>query len=168
MKMRKAYNKLPKGVTAMQKAAVDNLLSGNYKTKKAALLAAGYSKYTSDNPQLIYGSAKSEGKLGVKRYLDTFDLKAQARFKQTLKSKLQDVYLDGLEAVKPYGKRGDIHPDYSTRLSYEDRIAEMLSLLEPKGAGEAGQQVFNFFMLDNKQRNKFNEAFAEFVRKREG
>ena len=142
--------------TVMQKRAVDNVMSGKFKSKKKAIIAAGYSEQTAINPaQNVFGSR------GVEEYLKNFEDKALIKFGMTIDSKLQDVYLEGLDADKPWGKN-DIIPDFEARLKYADRIAEMLGLLEGKAKKTA--QTFNFFMFDKKERGQFNQLFNKFVR----
>jgi hypothetical protein len=146
-----------RGITTLQRRAIDNIASGKYKSKKAAMIAAGYSENTAINPTVALLKAK-----GGQKYLETFDGKALARFDMTLESKLQDVFLDGLEADKPFGRSGGIMPDFEVRLKYADRVAEMIGLLKSKSKDRG--QVFNFFMFDKKQRSHFNEMFNDFVK----
>lgn len=144
--------------TPMQKKAIDNVMSGKFKTKKEALLDAGYSESTADT--------KSVGRIvrsaGGQAYLEQFSEKAKARYGMTIESKLQDVYLDGLEADRPWGKN-DIMPDYKVRKDYADKIAEMLGWIRQTSKSDV---TFNFFMMDKKDRSKFNDMFSDFVRQR--
>ncbi|MBU0598683.1 hypothetical protein KKF61_06925 [Patescibacteria group bacterium] len=142
--------------TPMQKRAVDNLMSGQYKTDKAAIMAAGFSKQSAEK-----GKSMILKTTGAQKYLENFEQKALDRFGMTLESKLQDVYLDGLDADKPWGKN-NIIPDFDVRKKYADRIAEMLGVIETKSKKAA--QQFNFFMFDKKERGQFNQMFNKFVR----
>jgi hypothetical protein len=137
-----------------QMRVVNNILSGKYKTKKDALVAAGYSKKSS--------SAIVLGRKGVQQYLDKFEHKALSRWKMPIRSKLQNVYLDGLDADKPHGKKKI--PDYKIRKEYADTIAEQLGLLNSKK--NVGRQQFNFFLVDKESREQLNETFNSIVKDR--
>ena len=144
--------------TPMQKAGIDNIMSGKFETDKEALLDAGYSEESSKRGKTTILQSKS-----AQNYLMTFDTKARVRFGMTLESKLQDVYLDGLDADKPWGKN-DLIPDYEVRKKYADKMAEMLGLAKSKS--KQSKQQFNFFMFDKNQRTDFNKAFNKFVREK--
>ena len=144
-------------IKPMQKLAVDNLMSGKSKTKKQAVLDAGYSEATAINA--TKNVFKSQG---VQEYLKQFDDKALVRFEMPLEEKLQEVYLDGLDADKPYGKHGDIMPDFKIRKDYADKISEMIGLI--KSRVPVAGQTFNFFMFGKSERSKFNKLFNNFVR----
>ena len=142
--------------TPMQKEAVDNIMSGKYKSKKKALLAAGYSENTANNPGKDFIA-----RTGVQKYLASFEKKAVVKFGMSLDQKIQEVYLDGLDADKPFGKN-DIMPDHRMRKEFADTIQESRGMMRSKGRSKS--QTFNFFMFDKESRDKFNDAFNDFVR----
>jgi len=148
--------KAKRKTTIRQKRATDNIMSGEFETEKDALVDAGYSESIAEKPYIVKNSE------GVAQYLQTFDAKAQVKFGVSLRSKVQDVLLDGLQATKLYGKDAISHPDYNSRLSYTKVISEMLGILESKDKG--GKTQVNFFMFDDKQRKNFNNVFNSFVR----
>ena len=141
----------------MQKQAVDNIMSGKFKSKKAALLDAGYAPASANNITQDFLSRK-----GVQQYIQSFERKAQVRFGMTLDEKIQDVYLDGLDADKPLGKHGEVIQDHKMRKDFADTIQEIRGNL--KGKSRANKQIFNFFMVDKESRNNFNKNFESFVR----
>lgn len=139
-----------------QKAGIENIMSGKYKTEKEALMAAGYSEESAKRGKTTVLQTKA-----AQEYLQNFEEKARARFGMTIESKLQDVYLEGLEADRPWGKKGLI-PDFKMRKEYADKVAEMIGFIEAK-TKQTGQQV-NFFMFDESQRSEFNKMFNQYVR----
>ena len=145
-------------VTNLQKRAVDNIMSGEFKSKGAAMRDAGFSKSASRNPQTLVRAD------GVQSYLKNFEAKAVARFNMTLDEKIMDVYLDGLDADKPLGKHGEVIQDHKMRKEFADTIQESRGMMKSKKGGS--QQIFNFFMFDKKHRSQFNEAFNSFVREK--
>ena len=142
----------------MQKKAVDNIMSGKYKSKRKAMRAAGYSDSTSNTPKVFLKEK------GVQLYLKRFEQKAVVRFGMSLDDKIQEVYLDGLDADKPLGKHGDVMQDHKMRKEFADTIQETRGMLRSKTKGNT--QNFNFFMIDKKNRSNFNEAFNDFVREK--
>lgn len=142
--------------TNMQKVAIDNLMSGQYKTDKAAIMAAGFTEQSAAKGKSMILQTR-----GAEEYLKNFEAKALIKFGMTIHSKLQDVYLEGLDADKPWGKN-DIIPDYDIRKKYADTIAEMLGIIESRSKKTA--QQFNFFMFGKDERSKFNHLFNQFVR----
>lgn len=150
--------RLKKGKTTnLQKRAVDNIMSGEYKSKSAAMIAAGYSKRVSRTPSQVISSP------GVQEYLKNFEQKAVVRFGMSLDQKIMDVYLDGLDADRPLGNLGDIMPDHKVRKDFADTIQESRGMMKSKAKGG---QVFNFFMFDKESRSTFNEVFNSFVREK--
>lgn len=149
------------GPTRKQKRAVDNILSGKFKSKKAAMVEAGYSELVASDPKKKLVDTK-----GVNTYIKQLDLQARERWNKSIREKVMDVYADGLDATKLYGKQGLEHPDHMTRKAFADRLAEFF------GWDHSGDQLgrpaqyqqFNFFSVDDKRRSKFNEKFKEFVR----
>jgi len=155
--MRKIPRKRRVITKPMQKQAIDNIMSGKYKSKKRAIMAAGYSESVGNNPHLLLS------KKGALQYLENFETKARIKFGVPIESKLQDVYLEGLEADRPWGKN-DIIPDYKVRKEYADTISEMLGLVKTKARDT--KQQFNYFMLGKKDRDNFNTAFNDFIKEK--
>ncbi len=150
--------KLRKGAsTNLQKKAVDNIMSGDYKSKGKALRAAGVSASVARNPGTFIQQE------GVQNYLKNFEAKAVVKFGVSLDEKIQDVYLDGLEAEKPSKLLG-VMPDHRLRKLFADTIQETRGLLTAKKSSSS--PVFNFFMFDKESRSKFNEGFSEFIREK--
>ena len=141
--------------TPLQKKGVDNIMSGNYKSKKDAIKAAGMSDTTAHNPQLFVKQK------GVQAYLKTFEQKAVVKFGMSLDEKIMDVYLDGLDADKPLGKHGEVIQDHKMRKEFADTIQESRGMMKSK---QGGAQINYFFMFDKESRSQFNDAFSEYVR----
>ena len=142
----------------MQKKALDNIMSGKFKTKKAAMLDAGYSESVSATKAHRLASSPSG-----QDHLQNFGEKAKMKFGMTIESKLQDTYLDGLDADRPWGKN-DLIPDYKVRKDYADKVAEMLGWIRSTTKSDV---QFNFFVMDKKDRSKFNRMFSDFVQGKE-
>lgn len=85
------------------KAVVENETSDKPRPMGEILLEAGYSKSTSLRPNTVINSVSFQTLMDKAGITD-----------EMLSSKLKE----GLEADKPYGKQGDIHPDYATRHKY--------------------------------------------------
>jgi hypothetical protein len=145
--------------TARQKKAVDNILSGKYNHLRPALRDAGYKDVTALAPKKNFLQAQ-----GVKIYLKTLSKVAKRRFNLSLPDKVALTYLDGLEADKPYGKDGDIHPDYQARLAYADRFAKFFGWMAGEDNSPKKMQQFNFFSLDDKTKEDFNNNFKSFLK----
>ena len=99
--------------TPLQKMAVDNILSGKFKTKKAAMLDAGYSEPVSGNPSQQLAHRK-----GVQAYLKSLGGKAISKWGMPIEDKVMDVYMEGLDATRLYGKDAIEHPDWGARKSF--------------------------------------------------
>lgn len=110
--------------TKKQREAVNNVLSGEYKSIAKAMRAAGYSEKSSYNPKHTLANRK-----GVQNYIGSLSDSAQKRWNMSLDEKVMDVYLDGLDATKLHGKKGVEYPDYKMRLEYANKVAEFLSWL---------------------------------------
>lgn len=111
--------------TKRQRQAVDNILSGDYRSVAEAMRAAGYSEKSSYNPKHTLANRK-----GVQNYIESLSDSAQKRWNMSLDEKVMDVYLDGLDAIKLHGKKGIEHPDYKMRLEYANKVTELLSWLQ--------------------------------------
>lgn len=146
----------------MQKRAVDNILSGEYPTKKAALEAAGYKESAASTPKATLAKAE-----GVQIYLKQLDLDAKERWGKSIGHKVMDVYADGLDATKLYGKDSVEHPDFGERRQYADRLSELMGWRKPQA--EAGSrpiqyQQFNYFSVNEERREEFNKNFKKFLK----
>jgi len=108
-------------VTEKQMRAVNNIISGNFKSRAEAMREAGYSKTTSHRPAEKLFKSK-----GVDAYIKSLNVTTQKKWGLSLETKTMEVYLDGLDATKLYGKDGKIHPDYAVRLQFADRFSEFL------------------------------------------
>ena len=155
---------MPKGrvvyaPTAMQKQGVDNILSGKYRNFAPALRDAGYTKSVANAPGHNFFNAQ-----GVQLYLKTLSKVAKKRWNVSLPDKVALTYLDGLEATKLAGKDAIEHPDFATRLTYADRFAEFFGWRQDKPMGNIKNQQFNFFSVDEKERQDFNENFKTFLK----
>ena len=146
--------------TPKQKLAVDNILSGRFKTKTAALQDAGYSDRVSRRPAETLGRAR-----GVQIYLKTLDERSRKKFTMDIREKMMDVYFEGISATKLVrGSRSRYKewPDWMARKAFVDRLAEFVGWLQP-AAPPSGHTQYNFFMVDEAKRAEFNEKFKSFI-----
>ena len=135
-----------------QKLAIDNIMSGKFKSPRQAMKAAGYTGGTSA-PALLQQT-------GVQTYIAGFEKKALVKFGVSLDDKLMDVYLDGLDA-KTVGKfGGDV--DHKVRKEFADTIATMKGYLKDKETGSKTQ--VNFFQFNKAEQEDFNRNFIKFIR----
>ena len=149
-------------ITNRQKKGVANLLSGDYPTKKAALMDAGYTSKgsVSRNPATFMRQK------GVQKYVKLLDKESRRVFNgQGIEKKVIEVYVDGLQATKLFGKNAVKHPDFLARKAYADRISPMVGI-EGGDKGGGDQNQYNFFMFSNQEKNDFNKDFAKFVKDR--
>ena len=137
MNKKSIYNVKP---TARQKRAIDNILSGGFKTIASAMREAGYSIRSSHNPKHILANRR-----GVQNYIQSLPNTARKRWGITLQEKVLDVYLDGLDAIKLHGKEGNEHPDYIIRLDYANKISEFIGWLQPRHFSRKLTSIHNFF-----------------------
>lgn len=136
--------------THKQKVAVDNIMSGKFKSNKQALVSAGV---RTSVPAFLQQQ-------GVQTYIAGFEKKALVKFGVCLDDKLMDVYLDGLDA-KTVGKfGGDV--DHKTRKEFADTIATMKGYLQQKETGSKTQ--VNFFQFNKEDQENFNRNFIKFIR----
>ena len=147
------------GPTPMQKRGVDNLLSGKYNAAAPALRDAGYTNSTAIRPQDNFFKAK-----GVGLYLKTLSKVAKKRWNVSLPDKVALTYLDGLESTKFYGKDAIEAPDNMARLAYADRFAKFFGWISNDLPLGSKVQQFNFFSVDEKTRQDFNENFKVFLK----
>ena len=156
--MKKQYKIKP---TEKQKRAVENILSGRFNSKKAALLDAHYSKKSSENAKLMLE------KKGVKQYLAALGNNAKKRWNMEIEDKLLNVYMDGLDAEKPYGKDAQLHADHPTRLKFADRLSEFFGWRDQEGKAPVSSpkmNQFNFFSTPKEEREAFDEKLIKFLR----
>lgn len=147
------------GPTPRGKRAVDNWLSGKFKTKKDALLEAGYSQSTaSTNAHNVFQTQ------GIQLYLKTLSKISKHRTGLSLPDKVAMVYLDGLEATKLYGKNAIEAPDWQARKAFADKFSEFFGWSHPQFAPGSKFQQFNFFATPVEERQSFNDDFKVFLR----
>ena len=150
--------------TVMQKTAVNNVLSGDFKRKDgmpdvpAAMRGAGYSKETSTSTKKNLFKC-----FGVQLYLKRLDDTAKKRWKVSLPDKVMQTYMEGLDATKLYGKDAIEHPDWANRKAFADKFSEFFNWSQAMAAPVGGFNQFNFFAIDEDQRNKFNNNFKGFL-----
>jgi len=140
-----------------QVKAVNNLLSGKFKTQSAALEDAGYSPKTPTTEVLHYR--------GVQVYLKRLGKSFKERYGKELPDQVIEGYADGLRATKLYGKDGIEMPDWTARKQYLDAFAEFFGWKHQAIAQGAKIQQNNFFSVPKNEQSKFNDDFKEFIRK---
>jgi len=153
-------SKLKVKPTAKQIRAVDNILSGKFKSLKGAMEEAGYKSGTNEPSRVLLRSR------GVEIYLAGLDKLARRRFGVHLQPLLMERYLDGIDATRMVrvGKnRSKLHPDFAVRKTYIDRLSEFLGWTQAPNTQAPGQQ-YNFFMFGKQEREDFNEKFKEFLK----
>lgn len=146
--------------TAKQKQAVDNIVSGKFKSVAAAVRDAGYSDKVAKSASQNVLPAR-----GIEVYLELLDKKAQRQFNLCLKDKVMEVYLDGLDATKRVrvGKRSFMDVDHLARKAFADRFSEFFGWTKETPPQQQAQQ-YNFFMFSKVKRDTFNEKFKEFLK----
>src|SRR3989344_1997291 len=146
--------------SSLQKRAVDNVLSGNFKSVAEAMREAGYSGTTSYRPSEKLAKSK-----GVQAYLKQLGDKAIQKFGMSLEDKVLEVYLEGLDAQKPYGKSAELFPDHIIRLQFADRFAYFFGWAKDQSQVGKIHQQFNYFGISEDQRDVFNKKFSDFLNK---
>jgi len=146
-----------KRATAKQIRGVQNILSGKYKTKAKALRDAGYSDSMALDPDKFMATK------GVQAIIERIDEVSVDRYQMPIQSKLVEVWLKGLEAVKPYGKDANLYPDYPTRLKYAEALSTVLGVKTREPEAKQANQ-FNFFSISGDQREEFDKSFVEFIK----
>ena len=111
--------------TPRQAVAVNNILSGQYRSIASAMREAGYSKKSSFNPRHILGNRR-----GVQAYLDSLSEAAKRRWGVSLPVKVMITYLDGLEATKLVGREAVEWPDWMIRHAFAEKLSEFLGWAE--------------------------------------
>lgn len=147
--------------TDMQKKAVDNYLSGKYKTKKDAVAAAGYGR-NRNATSLVYNGA------GVKVYLEKLEAQARKKYGVDLREKSVDVLMEGLDAYK-VTKEGN-NPDFAVRKQYLDKLYDLMGVNKELNSSSMAQprskkntQV-NFFMTNKEDQEVFNTQFKSMMK----
>ena len=145
--------------TDRQKRGVKNILSGKFKNKKEALMAAGYSDSVARKPADFVRSPS------VQKYLQLLDVESRKKFNgQGIEDKVIEVYTEGLSATKLFGKNAKEHPDWLARKAFADKIGGMLGIGGSDQGGGDNNNQYNFFMFGKEEKEEFNEAFGEFVK----
>ena len=146
-------------ISPRQKGAVDNIISGRFPSKKAALLAAGYG-------ESVARAAKDvlEQK-GTLAYIARLNKRAKDKLGMEIDDKLVDTYVNALDATKLYGRKGIEHPDHTTRLSAADKIMEVKGLKGGKSHDKSGDQYnqYNFFSVKEDERKEFDKNMKKFL-----
>jgi len=148
-------------VTEKQRRAVDNIVTGKFKTAPPAMRDAGYTLESSKEPDKNLFSRR-----GVELYLKTLSKVCKNRFNLSLQDKVMTTYLDGLEATKLYGKNAIEHPDTMARIASADRFAEFFGWkrgVVPTASQQFNQ--FNFFSIDQEEQKRFNDNFKNMLGK---
>ena len=142
---------------------VDNIISGEYKTREGAAIAAGYSP-TSARHGLAKKILESEA---VQVYLKKIDKVSREKYHSSIQDSVMNTYFEGLKATKLFGKDGIEHPDWLARKSFADKFAEFFGWSTPFGSPNLhpqGNQQFNFFMFSKEEKRDFNSSFEGFLR----
>lgn len=107
--------------TPLQKRAIDNIVSGRFRSNAAAMRDAGYSRTTSLRALEKLGRSK-----GVEVYLKSLGAEALRRWNMSIQEKVIEVYLDGLDATRLVGRKNIEYPDWKVRLATADKFSEFL------------------------------------------
>lgn len=128
--------KKPIEPTILQKRAfeaiVENTTAQRPKSIRRILKDVGYSQSAADNPKAV---TETEG------------------FKTLMiRSGITDMLLltklkDGLDADKPYGKDGGVHPDYSTRHKYLETSLKLMGV--EQAPVNTAQNTYNIAIQQN-------------------
>lgn len=150
----------PPEPTKRQVRAVNNIISGEYKTKADALRAAGYSEKSATHQSATLFKNK-----GIQTYLRKLNRQSRAKFGVALPDKVAMTYLEGLEATKLFGKDAVEHPDWQARKQFADSFAEFFGWKQPQLPSASVNQQFNFFSIPEKDKERFNNNFKSFLGK---
>jgi hypothetical protein len=145
--------------STLQKRAVQNILSGKFKSTAAAMRDAGYSETTSHRPAEKLARSK-----GVQAYLHELGDDAIAKWGMSIENKVMDVYLSGLEATKLVGKNAVSQPDWQSRLQFANSFASFFGWKESQPKGGKIHQQFDYFGIPEDQKAVFNKKFENFLR----
>lgn len=146
--------------TLKQKKAVDNIVSGQFKSIAAAMKDAGYSAVSASHPAHALMDRR-----GVEVYLEKLDEISQRRFNLSLRDKVMETYMDGLDATKiaRIGKQTLERPDWAVRKSFADKFSEFFGWSKEQVPSET-QNQYNFFSVGPSEREAFNQKYKLFLR----
>lgn len=147
--------------TAKQKLATDLLLSGKASSVPDAMRQAKYSPSSVNNSGKVFVRSQ-----GVEVYLKSLDEKSREKFGMSIQDKVMNVYYEGLEATKLFGKEAIEHPDHPTRISAADRMASFFGW-QKLGIEDESKQYnqFNFFNVKPEKQKLFQENLKSFIKK---
>ena len=147
--------------TPRQKLTTDLILSGKAKSVPDAMRQAKYSDSSVHNATKVFVRSK-----GVEAYLNSLDEKSREKFGMSIQDKVMNVYYEGLEATKLFGKRAVEYPDHPTRISAADRMAKFFGW-ETSGIEDEGKQFnqFNFFDVKPEKQKEFQDNLKKFIKK---
>ena len=148
-------------VTLKQKQAVDNIISGQFKSVATAMRDAGYSAVSATHPAHALMNRR-----GVEAYLAKLDELSQRKFNLSLPDKVMETYMDGLDATKVVRicKQTEERPDWLVRKAFADKFSEFFGWSKESSA-PTSQNQYNFFSVSQEERDSFNQRFKEFMRK---
>ena len=140
---------------------VDNLISGQFKTKEAAAVSAGYTRKSVEA-----GVASRVLKThAVDVYLKKLDKISRTKFRVGLQDKVMNTYMEGLDATRLFGKEGIEHPDWQARKSFADSFATFFGWIESEKSHPTQQNnQFNFFSVPKEEQEVFNNEFEQFLK----
>ena len=146
--------------TGIQKRAVDNIISGRFKSIAEAMREAGYANSTS-----LRANEKLAKTKGVQAYLEQLDVVARKAWNMSIQDKVMLTYLEGLEATTRKGKDADVEvADFAVRKAYADKFAEFYGWARGEVPSGGLHQQFNFFGISEEQREAFNNNFKGFLK----
>ena len=152
--------------TKKQKDAVDNILSGKFVTESGkpnigkAMVAAGYSPSSGRIPHHDLAKRK-----GVQHYLSKLDKKSRKQWGMSLRSKVAEGYMEGIEADKYVGKDAMRVPDHAVRKSFLDQFAQFFNWIDASEKVQAKFSQYNFFSIDEKRRASLNQNFKDLLKR---
>lgn len=146
--------------TQLQKRAIDNIVSGRFKSIAEAMREAGYSANTSHRPREKLAMSK-----GVQAYIESLSKVAKKRWNMSIEQKVALVFLEGLEATKLVGRNAEkVHPDFAVRKIYADSFAKFFGWVQGEVPSGDIHQQFNFFGISEEDRERFNTKFKSFLK----
>lgn len=147
--------------TAKQKLATDMILSGKAVSVPDAMRKAGYSDSSAHNATKVFTRSQ-----GVDIYLKSLDALSRKKFGMSIQDKVMNVYYEGLEATKLFGKEGIEHADHPTRILAADRMAGFFGWNKVGVEDETKQfNQFNFFNVKQDKQKEFQSNLKEFLKK---
>ena len=143
--------------TEQQKKAVNGVMQG--KSMRSSMITAGYSEKTASAP-----SKNFLARAGVQVYLKKFDKVSRQKFGMNLQDKLISTFTDGLESTKLYGKSAVVHPDFSTRFVYANKLSDLIGMTKQTETPQQTNNQYNFFQTSPEEQRVFHEKLKEFIR----